>query len=143
MGFKGLFLAVKPENRLECGICWWVCDPELDDDGRGIASGTRFAEFPRHGAAPVAVHHGTSSWSSANEALAARIKHDWHFPSGDYEVTVAGEDRLSTYHLCSLSSPAFEFAAHQQACRTVLTRAHALVAEAAKAGRHAFLGRRG
>ena len=36
-------------------------------------------------------------------------KHDWQFVSGQYEFTVAEEDRLGTCHLCSLFSPALEF----------------------------------
>lgn len=82
--------------------------------------------------------------------LPACSKHDWHFPSGDYEFTVAQEDRLGTYHLCSMFSPAFEFATHEQARLTALAMAHALFAEplavpavaAAKPSRRAFLGLR-
>jgi [NiFe] hydrogenase assembly HybE family chaperone len=83
-------------------------------------------------------------------ALAACSKHDWHFSSGDYEFTVAQENRLGTYHLCSMFSPALEFATHEQARLTALAMAHALfaepltpVAEAAKPSRRAFLGLRG
>ncbi len=80
-------------------------------------------------------------------ALAACSKHDWHFPSGDYEFTVAEEARLGHYHLCSLFSPAREFANHEAARLTALAAAHALFADplaeppAARASsRRAFLG---
>lgn len=47
-------------------------------------------------------------------------KHLWHFPSGAYEFTVAAEDELGVYHLCSLFSPPTQFtsqeAARQTAC---------------------------
>jgi [NiFe] hydrogenase assembly HybE family chaperone len=80
-------------------------------------------------------------------ALAACSKHDWHFPSGDYEFTVAEEDSIGIYHLCSLFSPALEFDSHEAARLTALAAAHALLAEpmtapaAGKAtSRRAFLG---
>lgn len=83
-------------------------------------------------------------------ALAAGSKHDWHFPSGAYEFIVAHEDSLGSYHLCSLFSPALEFATHEQARLTALATAQALFSEplvppaAAKAPtRRAFLGLRG
>lgn len=46
MRFEGSFLDVKPEDRLECGICWWVYDPAIGDDVRGIQPGTAFADLP-------------------------------------------------------------------------------------------------
>ena len=80
-------------------------------------------------------------------ALAACSKHDWHFPSGDYEFTVADEARLGNYHLCSLFSPALEFDSHAQARLTALAAAQALFAEPLSAplstpapSRRAFLG---
>ena len=80
-------------------------------------------------------------------ALAACSKHDWHFPSGDYEFTVAEEDSLGIYHLCSLFSPALEFESHEVARLTALAAAHALFADplaeppVVKAtSRRAFLG---
>lgn len=80
-------------------------------------------------------------------ALAACSKHDWHFPSGDYEFTVAEEDSIGNYHLCSLFSPALEFDSHDSARLTALAAAHALFAEpmtapaAGKAtSRRVFLG---
>ena len=83
-------------------------------------------------------------------ALTAGSKHDWRFPSGDYEFMVADEARLGTYHLCSMFSPALEFATHEQARLTALAMAQALFAEplppvaaAAQPTRRAFLGLRG
>lgn len=83
-------------------------------------------------------------------ALAACSKHGWRFPSGDYEFTVAEEERLGNYHLCSLFSPAFEFPTQEQARLTALAVSHALHAEPMAApeappakvtsGRRAFLG---
>lgn len=46
MRFEGSFLDVGPQDRLECGICWWVYDPALGDDSRGIAPGTPFIALP-------------------------------------------------------------------------------------------------
>jgi [NiFe] hydrogenase assembly HybE family chaperone len=81
-------------------------------------------------------------------ALAACSKHDWRFPSGDYEFTVAEESSIGNYHLCSLFSPALEFESHEAARLTALAAVHALFAEpitapaaAPKASsRRAFLG---
>lgn len=83
--------------------------------------------------------------------LPACSKHDWHFASGDYEFTVADEERIGNYHLCSLFSPAFDFPTQEQARLTALAVAHALHAEpmtapeaapiaAPVSGRRAFLG---
>lgn len=89
---------------------------------------------------------GEAGWP----ALAACSKHDWDFPSGVYEFTVADEDSLGNYHLCSLFSPALEFESHEQARLTAIATAHALfaaplapVAEAPAPSRRAFLGLRG
>lgn len=46
MRFEGSFLDVAPQDRLECGICWWVYDPAVGDDSRGILPGTPFTELP-------------------------------------------------------------------------------------------------
>ena len=82
--------------------------------------------------------------------LGAGSKHDWRFPSGDYEFIVAHEDSLGIYHLCSLFSPALEFATHEAAQLTALASVHALFAEplappaaATTPTRRAFLGLRG
>lgn len=81
--------------------------------------------------------------------LAACAKFDWQFPSGTYEFTVAEEASLGVYHLCSLFSPALEFATHEQARLTALATVHALFAEpislpvaAPAPSRRAFLGLR-
>ena len=39
----------------------------------------------------------------------------WCFPSGDYDFMGGCEETLGPYQLCSLFSPAFEFATHQDA----------------------------
>lgn len=82
--------------------------------------------------------------------LPACSKHDWRFPSGEYEFTVADEQRIGNYHLCSLFSPALEFPTQEQARLTALAVTHALHAEPLAApaadsarpaaGRRAFLG---
>jgi len=83
--------------------------------------------------------------------LAACAKHDWQFPSGNYEFTVAEEASLGVYHLCSLFSPAFEFESHEAARLTALAAVQALFAEPITApesapakvpNRRAFLGLR-
>lgn len=81
-------------------------------------------------------------------ALPACSKCDWKFSSGDYEFTVAEEESIGTYHLCSLFSPALEFESHEAACLTALAAIHALFAEpmaappavAKASSRRAFLG---
>lgn len=59
---------------------------------------------------------GVPPWSNKK----AGDKHLWHFPSGEYEFTVAAEAELGVYHLCSLFSPPTQFvnqeAARQTAC---------------------------
>lgn len=80
--------------------------------------------------------------------LSACSKHDWRFPSGEYEFTAADEERIGSYHLCSLFSPAFEFRSQEEARLTALAVAHALHAEpmaeavpaATAPSRRAFLG---
>ncbi len=59
-------------------------------------------------------------------ATLAGGRHDWRFASGDYEFTVAEEERLGRYHLCSLFSPVFDFATHEQARLTALAAILAL-----------------
>lgn len=46
MRFEGSFLDVQPDDRLECGICWWVYDPAVGDDVRAILPGTPFSALP-------------------------------------------------------------------------------------------------
>ena len=53
MRFEGSFLNVQPQDRLECGICWWVYDPATGDETRRIPPGTPFAELPAHWKCPV------------------------------------------------------------------------------------------
>ena len=74
-------------------------------------------------------------------------KHHWRFPSGDYEFTVAEEDSIGIYHLCSLFSPPLEFANHEAAIIAALAAVDALFAEpqieppeAKVTSRRAFLG---
>jgi [NiFe] hydrogenase assembly HybE family chaperone len=83
-------------------------------------------------------------------ALPACSKHDWQFPSGNYEFTVAEETSLGIYHLCSLFSPALEFESQEAARLTALAAAQALFAaplvvpeassERPASSRRAFLG---
>lgn len=80
-------------------------------------------------------------------ALAACSKHDWEFPSGLYEFTVAEEASLGNYHLCSLFSPALEFDSHEAARLTALAAVQALFSPAMaeppaarQSSRRAFLG---
>lgn len=86
---------------------------------------------------------GDGAWPQ----LAAGAKHDWQFPSGVYEFIVAEAASIGRYHLCSLFSPALEFASHEQARLTALAAEQALFAAPlaappaqALAGRRAFLG---
>ncbi|MDR1890200.1 MAG: [NiFe]-hydrogenase assembly chaperone HybE [Zoogloeaceae bacterium] len=62
---------------------------------------------------------GTPPWPDKK----AGDKHLWRFPSGAYEFTVAAEEALGVYHLCSLFSPPTQFAtqeaARQTACATL------------------------
>lgn len=70
-------------------------------------------------------------------------KHVWHFPSGDYEFTVAKEDALGRYHLCSLFSPPKEFHSQEEARQTACAVLAALMQGGrgkADRGRRAFLG---
>ncbi len=55
-GFEGSFggnaARLNPQDKLECGICWWVYDPAAGDDLGGIAPGTPFAALPAHWVCP-------------------------------------------------------------------------------------------
>lgn len=90
---------------------------------------------------------GNDGWP----ALSACSTHEWRFPSGDYEFTVADEASLGNYHLCSLFSPAMEFESHEAARLVALAAVEGLfrapieaVEPAARPqGRRAFLGLRG
>jgi len=153
----------------------WSDDPsrDLEEVFRGIAA-TRMADVPICNAAlaveAVAFRSGPDGhWVGAMvtpwainilclparadtwPAVAAGATHDWRFPSGDYEFIVAEEDSLGRYHLCSLFSPALEFASHEQARLTAIAAIQALFqppvgavpAPAAAPTRRAFLGLRG
>lgn len=54
--FEGSFLGDKariaPQARLECGICWWIYDPEQGDELGQVAPGTPFAALPPHWTCP-------------------------------------------------------------------------------------------
>ncbi len=75
-------------------------------------------------------------------------KHTWHFPSGDYDFTIAEEEALGTYHLCSLFSPPTEFESQEAARQTAYAVLAALVLEGggeeppteAPPSRRSFLG---
>lgn len=77
---------------------------------------------------PAAHVAGPDSWP----AKSAGEKHLWHFPSGDYEFTVAFAEGLGLYHLCSLFSPPAEFADQASARQTACAALAALMRE----GRH-------
>jgi rubredoxin len=54
--FEGSYLGdnskIAPEARLECGICWWVYDPEEGDVTGNIARDTPFSALPPHWCCP-------------------------------------------------------------------------------------------
>jgi len=52
MHFEGSFLDVKPDDRLECGICWWVYDPAEGDPLGQVAPGTPFSRLPTEWTCP-------------------------------------------------------------------------------------------
>ena len=43
---------VRPDSRLECGICWWVYDPAQGDPVWQVPAGTAFADLPEHWRCP-------------------------------------------------------------------------------------------
>lgn len=55
-GFEGSFLGnaerIHPEATLECGVCWWVYDPQLGDDTWQVPAGTAFTDLPGHWRCP-------------------------------------------------------------------------------------------
>lgn len=51
--FEGSHRDVAPDDRLECGVCWWVYDPAEGDETRHIAPGTAFADLPADWCCPV------------------------------------------------------------------------------------------
>jgi rubredoxin len=48
--FEGSYLGdnskIDPSARLECGICWWVYDPQVGDPIANISCCTAFADLP-------------------------------------------------------------------------------------------------
>ena len=41
-------LGVPAASRYECGVCWWVYDPQLGDPFAQIRPGTPFTALPAH-----------------------------------------------------------------------------------------------
>lgn len=39
-------------GRYECGVCWWVYDPAVGDDSRGVGPGTPLGALPDDWACP-------------------------------------------------------------------------------------------
>lgn len=129
-----------------------ICNPRLRVEALGFRRGP-----DGHWAGALVTPWSVNLLCLAGEAevwpaVAAGGKHDWRFPSGDYEFTVAEEVRLGVYHLCSLFSPALEFDSHEAARLTALAAVEALfsapIGEPAAAAspapsRRAFLGLRG
>jgi len=54
--FEGSFLGnadrIRDDAVLECGICWYVYDPESGDPAGHVAPGTPFAQLPGHWSCP-------------------------------------------------------------------------------------------
>lgn len=50
--FEGSYLGdngkLDASAKLECGICWWVYDPDAGDAQAHVAPGTPFAALPAH-----------------------------------------------------------------------------------------------
>lgn len=65
--------------------------------------------------------------AGAFRVLGVDERQRWCFPSGDYDFMGGGEETLGPYQLCSLFSPAFEFAAHEDACRAANAALDALL----------------
>lgn len=40
------------DTRMECGICWYIYDPDRGDADGGVAPGTAFADLPEHWVCP-------------------------------------------------------------------------------------------
>lgn len=55
-GFEGSFLGdsekLRAESVMECGVCWWIYDPEIGDEVWQIAPGTAFTDLPSHWRCP-------------------------------------------------------------------------------------------
>ncbi|MCU0757624.1 MAG: rubredoxin [Steroidobacteraceae bacterium] len=50
--YSGDASRIRPESRLECGVCWWVYDPQAGDELAQVPPGTAFAELPDHWVCP-------------------------------------------------------------------------------------------
>lgn len=54
--FEGSFLGnsekISPTTVMECGVCWWVYDPEHGDEVWQVPPGTAFSELPGHWRCP-------------------------------------------------------------------------------------------
>ena len=50
--FGGDGSRLHPEDRLECGICWWGYDPAEGDAQWGIPPGVPFADLPDNWSCP-------------------------------------------------------------------------------------------
>lgn len=129
-----------------------ICNPALTVEALGFRraeSGHWVGALVTPWAINLLCLPGHADWPAA----AAGSHYDWAFPSGVYEFIVADEERLGRYHLCSLFSPAGDFASHEQARLTALAAITALfndplaapppAAATPPAGRRAFLGLRG
>jgi [NiFe] hydrogenase assembly HybE family chaperone len=60
-------------------------------------------------------------------ALGPDEKQRWRFPSGEYEFMGGHDEELGAYQSCSLFSPAFEFAAHEDARTMAEATMHGLM----------------
>lgn len=123
-----------------------ICNPELAVEALGFRRGPA-GQWVGMLITPWAVNllclpGEADTWP----AVPAGGRHDWHFPSGDYEFTVAKEEQLGIYHLCSLFSPALEFESHAAARLTAMAALDALFAAPPAVqvpARRVFLGLRG
>jgi len=130
-----------------------ICNPALNVEAVGFRladSGHWVGALVTPWAINLLCLPGHADWPAAQ----AGSHYDWAFPSGVYGFIVADEARLGRYHLCSLFSPAGEFASHEQARLTALAAITALFndplaappaqpVEVTPPSRRAFLGLRG
>lgn len=126
-----------------------ICNPALSVEAVGfrLAPGGHWvgALVTPWGINLLCLPDGETPWPRAG----ADGKCLWRFASGDYEFTRAEESSLGEFHLCSLFSPALEFARHEEARLVALAAVTALfqgpivAAPAPKAAsRRGFLGLR-
>lgn len=54
--FEGSYLGddgkIDADARLECGICWWVYEPQAGDTLANVPGGTPFLALPAHWRCP-------------------------------------------------------------------------------------------